>query len=62
MHWLQQNALSTCCALLGWLPVPLQALQPCIPNRGIRRGQKHPWFTRVAFTAGATNRSAYGRI
>lgn len=48
LHWLQQSVLSTGRDLLGWLPVPLQALEPCIPSRGIRRRQKHPWFTRVA--------------
>jgi len=45
LHGLQQSVLSTGRALLGWLPVPLQALKPCIPSLGIRRRQKHPWFT-----------------
>jgi hypothetical protein len=47
LHWLQQSMLSTGLDLLGWLPVRLQAMEPCIPSRGIRRRQKHPWFTRV---------------
>ena len=34
-------------ALLAWMPIPLQALEPCIPSRGVRRRQKKPWFSRI---------------
>jgi hypothetical protein len=48
LHWLQQSVMATGRALLTWLPIPLQSLEPCIPSRGVRRRQNEPWFTRVA--------------
>ena len=47
LQWLQQSVITTGRALLAWLPIPLQALEPCIPSRGVRRWQKWPWFSRV---------------
>ena len=47
LHWLQQSVIATGRALLAWLPIPLQTLEPCIPSRGVRRRQHESWFTRV---------------
>ena len=47
LHWLQQSAIAAGRALLTWLPIPLQTLEPCWPSRGVRWRQKQPWFTRV---------------
>ena len=47
LHWLQQSVVATGRALLAWLPIPQQTLEPCIPSRGVRKRQKQPWFTRV---------------
>jgi hypothetical protein len=47
LHWLQQSAITAGRALLGWMPIPLQPLEPCWPSRGVRRRQKEPWFSRV---------------
>ena len=47
LHWLQQSAIASGRALLAWLPIPLQTLEPCIPSRGVRRRQNQPWFTRI---------------
>jgi hypothetical protein len=47
LQWLQQSVVATGRALLAWLPIPLQTLEPCIPSRGVRKRQKEPWFTRV---------------
>jgi hypothetical protein len=47
LQWLQQSVITAGRALLAWLPIPLQALEPCIPSRGVRRRQKWPWFSRV---------------
>ena len=33
-------------ALLAWLQISLQTLEPCIPSRGVRRWRNEPWFTR----------------
>ena len=34
-------------ALLAWIPIPRQELEPYIPSLGVRRRQKQRWFTRV---------------
>jgi hypothetical protein len=47
LHWLQQSVIAAGRALLAWLPIPLQALEPCIASRGVRRRQKQPWFSRI---------------
>ena len=47
LHWLQQSAIASGRALLAWLPIPLQTLEPCISSRGVRRRRNEPWFTRV---------------
>jgi hypothetical protein len=47
LHWLQQSVIQAGRALLAWLPIPLQTLEPCIPSRGVRRRQQRPWFKRV---------------
>ena len=47
LQWLQQTVVDAGRALLAWIPIPLQALEPCIPSRGVQRRQKQPWFTRV---------------
>jgi hypothetical protein len=47
LHWLQQSVITAGRALLAWMPIPLQALEPCISSRGISRRQKQPWFSRV---------------
>ena len=47
LHWLQQSAIIAGRALFAWIPIPLQALEPCIPSRGVIRRQKKPWFSRI---------------
>ena len=47
LHWLQQSVITAGRALLAWLPIPLQTLEPCIPSHGVRRRQKEPWFSQV---------------
>lgn len=47
LHWLQQSVIASGRMLLAWMPIPLQALEPCIPSRGVRRRQKKPWFSRI---------------
>jgi hypothetical protein len=47
LQWLQQTVVDAGRALLAWIPIPLQDLEPCIPSRGLQRRQKQPWFTRV---------------
>ena len=47
LHWIQQSVITAGRALLAWMPIPLQALEPCIPSRGVRRRQKRPWFSRI---------------
>ena len=47
LHWLQQSVIAAGRALLAWIPIPLQALEPCVPSRGVRRRQKRPWFSRI---------------
>jgi hypothetical protein len=47
LHWLQQSLITVRRALLAWVPIPLQALEPCIPSRGVRRRKKKPWFSRI---------------
>ena len=34
LHWLQQSVIAVGRALLAWMPIPLQALEPCVPTRG----------------------------
>jgi len=47
LHWIQQSVITAGRALLAWIPIPLQALEPCIPSLGVRRRQKRPWFARI---------------
>ena len=47
LQWLQQTVVDAGRALLAWIPIPLQEMEPCIPSRGVQRRQKQPWFTRV---------------
>ena len=47
LHWLQQSVIQAGRALLAWLPIPLQTLEPCIPSRGVRRRQQQPWFSWI---------------
>lgn len=47
LHWLQQSVIASGRMLLAWMPIPLQALEPCIPSRAVRRRQKRPWFSRI---------------
>ena len=47
LHWLQQSVITAGRALLAWLPIPRQPLEPCIPSRGVHKRQNEPWFTRV---------------
>jgi len=47
LHWLQQSVIASGRMLLAWMPIPLKALEPCIPSRGVRRRQKKPWFSRI---------------
>ena len=47
LHWIQQSVITAGRALLAWMPIPLQALEPCIPSRGVRRRQNRPWFSRI---------------
>ncbi len=47
LQWLQQSVIAAGRTLLTWLPIPPQALEPCIPSRGVRRRQPQPWFSRV---------------
>jgi hypothetical protein len=34
-------------ALLDWMPIPLQALEACIPSRAQKKRQKRPRFSRI---------------
>jgi len=47
LHWIQQSVITAGRALLAWMPIPLQALEPCIPSCGVRRRQNRPWFSRI---------------
>lgn len=47
LHWIQQSVIAAGRTLLAWMPIPLQALEPCIPSRGVRQRQKRPWFSRI---------------
>ena len=47
LHWLQQSVITAGRALLAWMPIPLQRLEPCIPSLGVQRRQQQPWFTRI---------------
>jgi hypothetical protein len=37
LHWLQRSAITASRALLSWMPIPLQHLEPRIPSYGVRR-------------------------
>jgi Transposase DDE domain len=47
LHWLQQSVIQAGRALLAWLPIPFQALEPCIPSCGVRRRRQQPWFSWI---------------
>ena len=47
LHWIQQSVIAAGRTLMAWMPIPLQALEPCVPSRGVRRRQKRPWFSRI---------------
>ena len=47
LYWLQQSVIAAGRTRLAWMPIPLQALEACIPSRGVRRRQKRPWFSRI---------------
>ena len=47
LHWLQQCVTTAGHPLLAWMPIPLQALESCIPSSGVSRRQKQPWFSRI---------------
>ena len=47
LHWLQQSVITAGRAVLAWMPIPLQTLEPCVPSRAVRRRQKRPWFSRI---------------
>ncbi len=40
LHWLQQSVVTARRALLAWMPIPLQALEACIPSRAQKKRQK----------------------
>jgi hypothetical protein len=44
---MQQNVSKAGSALLSRMPIPTRKLEPSIPNRGIQRRQKQPWFTGI---------------
>jgi hypothetical protein len=37
LHWIQQSVIRSGRALLAWISIPRQALEPCVPSRGVRR-------------------------
>ena len=47
LHWLQQSVTTAGRTLLAWLPIPLQALERCIPSRALNRRKQQLWFSRV---------------
>ncbi len=47
LTWLQQSVTNASQRFMGWMPIPLCELEPCIPSRGMQRRQKQPWFTRI---------------
>jgi Transposase DDE domain len=47
LHWLQQSVTTAGRTVLAWMPIPLHALESCIPSRGVSRRQKQPWFSQV---------------
>lgn len=42
LHWLQQSVITAVHALLDWIPIPPQRLEPCIPSLGVQRRQQQP--------------------
>jgi len=44
---LQMIAADAAARLMAWRPIPIQALEPCIPSRKARRQQAQAWFSRV---------------
>ena len=47
LHRLQNGVIATGRALLTWLLIPLQSLEPCMTSQAVRRRQKEPWFVRL---------------
>ena len=47
LHWIQQSVIAAGRTLMALMPIPLQALEPCVPSRGVRRRQKRTWFSRI---------------
>jgi hypothetical protein len=43
---LQMSAVDAAARLMAWRPIPIQALEPCIPSRRARQ-QGQVWFSRV---------------
>jgi hypothetical protein len=43
---LQMRAVDAAARLMAWRPIPIQALEPCIPSRRARQ-QGQVWFSRV---------------
>ena len=41
---LQMTAADAAARLMAWLPIPIQALEPCIPSRKARQHQPQVWF------------------
>jgi hypothetical protein len=44
---LQMHAADAAARLMAWLPVPIEALEPCIPSRRARQQQAQVWFSKV---------------
>lgn len=44
---LQMAAADATAQLMAWLPIPVRALEPCIPSRKARRREAQVWFSRV---------------
>ena len=44
---LQMVVADATARLMGWLPIPVQELEPCIPSRRARRKQTQTWFSRI---------------
>ena len=58
LKWVQRSAVNAGCALLAWIPIPLQQLEPCIPSRGVYRRRKQAWFTKVELPPNPPRQSA----
>jgi hypothetical protein len=44
---LQMAVADAAARLMAWLPIPRQALEPCIPSRRTRKKQAQVWFSRI---------------